>query len=152
MCPIDSPMIPALANRRVFYSPTLNPKMNLDFKYNADGLIPAIVQETGTRRVLMMAWMNRASIERTLETGLMNYWSRSRQKFWQKGETSGHTQRVINWSVDCDRDTLLFEVEQTGGACHTGYHSCFFQPLNRDGSSGKIEEQKVFDPTKTYNN
>ena len=126
--------------------------MNLEFKYNADGLIPAIVQEAGTHRVLMMAWMNRASIEKTIETGLMNYWSRSRQKSWLKGETSGHTQRVVRWYADCDKDTLLFEVEQTGGACHTGYHSCFFQPLNRDGSPGEIEEQKVFDPAKTYSN
>jgi len=125
--------------------------MNLDFKYNADGLIPAIVQETGSSRVLMMAWMNRAALERTLETGLMNYWSRSRQKSWLKGETSGHTQRVMRWYADCDRDTLLFEVEQIGGACHMGYQSCFFQPLNRDGSPGEIEEQMVFDPAKTYN-
>jgi phosphoribosyl-AMP cyclohydrolase len=151
-----SPMIPALANLGLFVSITpgstfkIHP-MNFDFKYNADGLIPAIVQETGSNRVLMMAWMNRAAIERTLETGLMNYWSRSRQKSWLKGETSGHTQRVVRWYADCDRDTLLFEVEQTGGACHTGYHSCFFQPLNRDGSPGEIEEQKVFDPAKTYN-
>ena len=86
-----------------------------------------------------------------METGLMNYWSRSRQKAWLKGETSGHTQRLVRWFADCDKDTLLFEVEQTGGACHTGYHSCFFQPLNRDGSPGEIEEQKVFDPAKTYN-
>ena len=102
--------------------------MNFDFKYNADGLIPAIVQDAATQRVLMMAWMNRASLERTLETGLMNYWSRSRQKSWLKGETSGHTQKVVRWYADCDKDTLLFEVEQAGGACHTGYHSCFFQP------------------------
>ena len=107
--------------------------MQLDFKYNSDGLIPAIVQDAASRRVLMMAWMNRAAIEKTLETGFMNYWSRSRQKPWLKGETSGHTQRVVRWAVDCDRDTLLFEVEQIGGACHTGYASCFFQTLNRDG-------------------
>ena len=125
--------------------------MNLDFKYNADGLIPAIVQETGTQSRADDGMDERASLERTLETGLMNYWSRSRQKAWLKGETSGHTQKVVRWYADCDKDTLLFEVEQTGGACHTGYHSCFFQPLNRDGSPGEIEEQKVFDPEKTYN-
>ncbi len=124
--------------------------MNLDFKYNTDGLIPAIVQETGTGRVLMMAWMNAAAITATLETGFMHYWSRSRQKSWFKGETSGHTQRVVRWSVDCDRDTLLFEVEQTGGACHTGYHTCFFQTLNRDGSPMEITEEKDFDPEKAY--
>jgi phosphoribosyl-AMP cyclohydrolase len=124
--------------------------MNLDFKFNADGLIPAIVQDSASHRVLMMAWMNATSIEKTLETGLMHYWSRSRKKLWLKGETSGHTQRVVRCAVDCDRDTLLFEVDQTGGACHTGYESCFFQPLNRDGSPGEIEEEKVFDPEKTY--
>lgn len=124
--------------------------MNLDFKYNSDGLIPAIVQETGTHRVLMMAWMNEASIARTLETGFMHYWSRSRQKSWFKGETSGHTQRVVKWAADCDRDTLLFEVEQLGGACHTGYQSCFFQAFAADGTALPIAEPKVFDPEKTY--
>ncbi len=124
--------------------------MNLDFKYNADGLIPAIVQDAQTKRVLMMAWMNRESLEKTCESGLMTYWSRSRQKLWLKGESSGHTQRVVRWFKDCDADTLLFEVEQTGGACHTGYESCFFQPLNRDGSPAEIAEQPLFDPAKTY--
>jgi len=124
--------------------------MNLDFKFNADGLIPAIVQEKGTNRVLMMAWMNKSAIERTLETGFMNYWSRSRQKAWLKGETSGHTQRVLRWFVDCDADTLLFEVDQEGGACHTGYASCFYQAFARDGSPQPILEIPVFDPQKTY--
>ena len=101
--------------------------MNTKLKYNADGLIPAIVQDAKTKRVLMMAWMNEASLEATLTTGAMNYWSRSRRKFWMKGETSGHTQKVVRWFADCDADTLLFEVEQTGGACHTGFESCFFQ-------------------------
>jgi phosphoribosyl-AMP cyclohydrolase len=124
--------------------------MNLDFKFNSDGLMPAIVQDSASHRVLMMAWMNAASIEKTSETGLMHYWSRSRKKLWLKGETSGHTQRVVRWAVDCDRDTLLFEVEQTGGACHTGYESCFFQALNRDGSPAEIVEKRVFDPEKIY--
>lgn len=124
--------------------------MNTDFKYNSDGLIPAIVQDASSRRVLMMAWMNAAAIENTLSTGFMHYWSRSRQKSWFKGETSGHTQRVVRWAADCDRDTLLFEVEQKGGACHTGYESCFFQPLNSDGSPGEIAEKPVFDSEQTY--
>ena len=124
--------------------------MNTDFKYNSDGLIPAIVQDASSRRVLMMAWMNAAAIENTLSTGFMHYWSRSRQKSWFKGETSGHTQRVVRWTVDCDRDTLLFEVEQKGGACHTGYESCFFQTLNNDGSPGEIAEKPVFDSEQTY--
>ncbi len=124
--------------------------MNTDFKYNSDGLIPAIVQDASSRRVLMMAWMNAAAIENTLATGFMHYWSRSRQKSWFKGETSGHTQRVVRWAADCDRDTLLFEVEQKGGACHTGYASCFFQTLNSDGSPGEIAEKPVFDSEQTY--
>ena len=121
-------------------------------KLTADGLIPAIVQDAKSHRVLMMAWMNEASLKATLETGLMNYWSRSRQKFWIKGETSGHTQKVVRWSVDCDADTLLFEVEQTGGACHTGYESCFFQNFDLSGAALPINEAKVFDPEKTYGN
>jgi len=129
--------------------------MNLDLKYNSDGLIPAIVQERsgGGRaggRVLMMAWMNRGSIEKTFETGFMHYWSRSRKQLWLKGETSGHKQKVAAWFVDCDRDTLLFEVEQQGGACHTGYQSCFFQELDRDGSPLEISEEKAFDPQTVY--
>lgn len=120
------------------------------FKYNADGLIPAIVQDATTKRVLMMAWMNESSIRSTIETGLMHYWSRSRQKYWLKGETSGHTQKVLRWYMDCDADTLLFEVEQTGGACHTGHQSCFFQELDRNGSPLAVQETKIFDPAKTY--
>jgi len=129
--------------------------MNLNFKFNSDGLIPAIVQQTQNGkpeagRVLMMAWMNQHSIEKTIETGFMHYWSRSRQKLWLKGESSGHTQKVIRWYVDCDADTLLFEVDQEGGACHTGYASCFFQALSRDGSPEEIAEHRIFDPEKTY--
>ena len=119
-------------------------------KYTADGLIPAIVQDAATSRVLMLAWMNATSLQRTVETGLMHYWSRSRQKYWLKGETSGHTQKVLRWAVDCDADTLLFEVEQPGGACHTGYESCFFQAYTPDGSPLEIKEEKLFDPEKTY--
>ena len=119
-------------------------------KYTADGLIPAIIQDYASRRVLMMAWMNETSLGRTLETGFMHYWSRSRKKYWLKGETSGHTQRVVRWAVDCDADALLFEVEQTGGACHTGYESCFFQTFSPDGTPQKVEESKLFDPEKIY--
>jgi phosphoribosyl-AMP cyclohydrolase len=122
--------------------------MNTKLKYNADGLIPAIVQDAKTKRVLMMAWMNEAALQTTLATGAMNYWSRSRQKFWLKGETSGHTQKVVRWFADCDADTLLFEVEQTGAACHTGFESCFFQELDRDGSPVAVLESKIFDPEK----
>lgn len=122
------------------------PKLN----YNADGLIPAIVQDATSRRVLMMAWMNENSLRLTIATGFMHYWSRSRQSFWRKGESSGHTQRVIRWASDCDADTLLFEVEQTGGACHTGFASCFFQAFTPDGTPLEITEQKVFRPDEIY--
>jgi len=119
-------------------------------KWNADGLIPTIVQDASSRRVLMLAWMNATALDATLRTGFMNYWSRSRQKYWLKGETSGHTQRVVRWSHDCDADTLLFEVQQIGGACHTGYESCFFQTFSPEGVAQEISESKVFDPEKTY--
>src|SRR5262249_5519998 len=123
----------------------------LDFRYTADGLIPAIVQDARSpKRVLMMAWMNRASIEKTLETGLMHYWSRSRQKLWLKGETSGHTQRLVRWFCDCDADTLLFEVEQEAGPCHTGHRSCFFQELDFHGQPKPVLEPKVFDASQVY--
>jgi phosphoribosyl-AMP cyclohydrolase len=119
-------------------------------KWNADGLAPAIVQDAKSRRVLMLAWMNATALEATLRTGCMNYWSRSRQKYWLKGETSGHTQRVVRWSHDCDADTLLFEVEQIGGACHTGYESCFHQFFTPAGTPCEVTEARVFDPDKTY--
>lgn len=95
--------------------------------YNSDGLVPAIVQDHDGGQVLMMAWMNRESLERTLETGRTWFWSRSRQEYWCKGETSGDRQYVREAYYDCDGDTLLFKVEQEGrGACHTGEYSCFF--------------------------
>ncbi len=125
--------------------------MNLKFNFNSDGLIPAIVQDAGTKRVLMLAYMNEVSIKQTLQTGLMHFWSRARKQLWHKGQQSGHRQRVIRLFVDCDADTLLFEVEQEGGAaCHTGFASCFFRPINADGSPGEITEEKIFDPEKVY--
>ena len=128
-------------------------------RFNADGLIPAIVQDAGTDggtgavpagRVLMMAWLNRTALESTLATGLMHYWSRSRGKLWLKGESSGHRQEVVEWYRDCDGDTLLFTVRQHGGACHTGYESCFFQRLERDGTPAAIAETPLFDPETVY--
>ncbi len=94
--------------------------------YNEAGLIPAIAQDHRTGEVLMLAWMNREAVARTLETGRVTYWSRSRQAFWVKGETSGHVQELVELRVDCDRDALLLRVRQTGPACHTGAQSCFF--------------------------
>lgn len=102
-------------------------------RWNADGLVPVIAQEIGSGKVLMLAWMNRDSLRQTLTLGEAVYWSRSRQRLWHKGESSGHVQKVINIRLDCDNDTLLIEIEQTGGiACHTGRQSCFFQDL-QDG-------------------
>jgi len=117
-------------------------------KFNEDGLVPAIVQESKSGRVLMMAWMNAQSIDRTISTGKTHFWSRSRKKFWMKGETSGHTQTVRRISLDCDGDTLLIEVEQEGAACHEGYRSCFF----RSYDGGKIVEieKRIVDPEKVY--
>ncbi len=98
--------------------------------WNADGLVPAIAQDAGSGEVLMMAWMNRESLALTVATGQATYWSRSRQALWRKGETSGHTQRVIEIRLDCDADVLLLRVEQAGGiACHTGRRRCFFNRL-----------------------
>jgi phosphoribosyl-AMP cyclohydrolase len=94
--------------------------------YNDAGLIPAIAQDHATGEVLMLAWMNAESVARTLETGRVTYWSRSRQGFWVKGETSGYVQELVELRVDCDRDALLVRVRQTGPACHTGARSCFF--------------------------
>ena len=102
--------------------------------WDAQGLIPAVVQETETGQVLMVAWMSRESLEATRRTGLSHFWSRSRQALWRKGETSGHAQHVDGLYVDCDRDTLLVQVHQDGVACHTGARSCFFSRL--DGLAG----------------
>lgn len=103
--------------------------MNFDpasLKYDANGLIPAIAQDAATGDVLMMAWMNAEAVQRTLDSGKVTYWSRSRQSFWVKGESSGHVQELVDFRVDCDRDCLLVTVNQTGPACHTNRRSCFY--------------------------
>jgi phosphoribosyl-AMP cyclohydrolase len=105
-------------------------KIPPDLKFDEKGLIPAVVQEWKTGEVLMVAYMNAESLKRTVESGLTWYWSRSRQKFWQKGETSGNIQRVKDILYDCDMDTLLIKVEQTGPACHTGKRCCFFRSFS----------------------
>jgi phosphoribosyl-AMP cyclohydrolase len=97
--------------------------------FNADGLIPAIVQDAENGELLMMAWMNKESLELTLSTRIMHYWSRSRQELWRKGATSGHEQTVVSLYADCDQDALLAKVHQKGAACHTGRRSCFFNTL-----------------------
>ena len=100
--------------------------------FDANGLVPAIAQQHDTGEVLMMAWMDRDAVAETMRTGRVCYWSRSRKAPWRKGDTSGHIQRLVDLRVDCDGDTLLAEVEQTGVACHTGRHNCFFRAI-RDG-------------------
>jgi phosphoribosyl-AMP cyclohydrolase len=119
-------------------------------KFNADGLVPAIIQDQATGRVLMMAWMNRASLETTVATGKTHFWSRSRKQFWMKGETSGHTQTVKDIAFDCDGDTLLIQVEQTGAACHEGYRSCFFRSIAKDGATDLVTEAQLQTPDEIY--
>jgi len=119
-------------------------------KWTADGLIPAIIQEQSTGRVLMMAWMNRASLEKTIETGRTFFWSRSRQKFWMKGESSGHVQVVKDIAFDCDGDTLLIQVEQTGAACHEGYQSCFFRSIEGGATTWTVTEAQLQTPDAIY--
>jgi len=104
-----------------------------ELKYDDNGLIPAIIQDIENEEILMMAYMNKASLEKTIDSGKTCFWSRSRQEFWTKGETSGNVQLVKEILYDCDADTLLVKVEQTGtGACHTGNRTCFYRKINKD--------------------
>ena len=119
-------------------------------KFTSEGLIPAIIQEQSTGRVVMMAWMNRASLESTIATGKTHFWSRSRQKFWMKGEESGNTQTVKDIAFDCDGDTLLIQVEQNGPACHEGYQSCFFRSIEGKGDTWKTTEPQRKTPEELY--
>lgn len=119
-------------------------------KFNADGLIPAIVQDASNGRVLMMAWMNRASLEDTIKTGKTHFWSRSRKKYWMKGESSGNTQTVKDIAFDCDGDTLLIQVDQIGAACHMGYRSCFYRSIENGGASDRITEPQLKTPEQMY--
>ncbi|MFC1807748.1 phosphoribosyl-AMP cyclohydrolase [Candidatus Omnitrophota bacterium] len=117
-------------------------------KFDKDGLIPAIMQDYKNKDLLMVAYMNKEAIKKTLETKRCHFYSRSRKKLWLKGETSGHTQKVNSIFVDCDKDCLLIKIEQKGGACHTGYRSCFYRKVTDDGL--KEVGRKVFDPKKVY--
>lgn len=105
--------------------------------FDARGLVPVIAQDATSKEVLMMAWMNAEAVQRTLDTGRVTYWSRSRQAFWVKGETSGNTQELVDFRLDCDRDCLLVMVNQTGPACHTGAPNCFFTAV-RAGDETRI--------------
>nr|WP_230208737.1 phosphoribosyl-AMP cyclohydrolase [Solemya velum gill symbiont] len=117
-------------------------------KYNSDGLVPAIAQQYDSGEVVMMAWMNRAAIEETLETGRVCYWSRSRQAYWRKGESSGQIQKLIEMRFDCDGDALLLKVDQTGPACHTGRRSCFYHKV--DGDRVVIDGEPLINPEELY--
>ncbi|ALK06652.1 MAG: phosphoribosyl-AMP cyclohydrolase [Methanosarcina thermophila] len=119
--------------------------IDFDSLKTENGLILAIVQDHLSKEVLMCAYMNKEALEKTVETGIAHFWSRSRQQLWKKGETSGHVQKVKEIRIDCDMDSLLLLVEQTGGACHMGYRSCFYRKLD-----GKIIGEKVFEPEDVY--
>jgi phosphoribosyl-AMP cyclohydrolase len=118
-------------------------------RWNNDGLVPAIVQDSTNGDVLMMAWMDVEAVKKTVTSGETHFYSRSRKSSWHKGETSGHVQRVESIRVDCDADVLLIRAIQVGGACHEGYRSCFFRRLNPEGVL-EVEGQRVFDPHATY--
>jgi len=122
----------------------------MDFKYDDKGLIPAVIQDAATGEVLMVAYMNQESLKKTLETRKTYFFSRSRNKFWLKGESSGHFQIVKEILTDCDKDTLVIRVEQTGGACHLGYKTCFVNRLDDKGDLSCVTQEKVFDPDAAY--
>ena len=120
-----------------------------EVKWDENGLVPAIAQETSTDKVLTLAWMNRESLAKTAATGEVYYWSRSRKRLWKKGEQSGNVQKVLEIRLDCDEDVVLIKVEQGGGiACHTGRHSCFFQKL--ENGRWVIAEPVIRDPREIY--
>ncbi|MGB9838102.1 phosphoribosyl-AMP cyclohydrolase [Methanothermobacter sp.] len=124
--------------------------LNFRHSINGEDLIIAVAQDHRTGEVLMVAYMNREALERTLETGLAHYWSTSRGKLWLKGESSGHLQRVMDVLVDCDADAVVLKVEQEGGACHTGYRSCFYRSIDGDELRVREDAVRVFDPDEIY--
>lgn len=125
--------------------------VELDFAKDKNGLLPAIVQDAASGEVLMLAYINQKSWDKTLETGKAHFWSRSRQQLWLKGESSGHVQLIRDIFVDCDQDTVVFKVDQLGGAaCHKGYRSCFFRRV--DNGELQTVGERVFDPTVVYGN
>jgi len=130
-----------------------NLEENLEFEpqFDENGLIPAIAQDAETGQVLMVAYMNRESLDVTIQSGYATYFSRSRQKLWKKGEESGHRQKVQQILVDCDQDCLILKVKVDAGQCHVGYQSCFYRALMQN-SGEKLEfiEEKVYDPKQTY--
>ncbi|MDI6828665.1 MAG: phosphoribosyl-AMP cyclohydrolase [Armatimonadota bacterium] len=118
-------------------------------KFDENNLIPAIIQDAETGEVLMMGFMDREAVKRTIIDGKVCFWSRSRKKYWVKGETSGHFQFVKGIYVDCDMDCLLIKVEQIGATCHEGYRSCFFREI-KDGGTLNVISERIFDPEEVY--
>jgi len=123
--------------------------VTLDAKFDDKGLIPAIVQDHESGDVLMVGWMNEAALKQTLETNKATFYSRSRQKMWVKGESSGHVQEVIDARIDCDQDVILLRCKPHGPCCHVGYQSCFYRSVDADGNL-TVNAEKVFDPEKVY--
>lgn len=119
-------------------------------KYDENGLIPAVIQDYKNNEVLMVAYMNDVAVKKTIDTKRAHFYSRSRKKLWLKGESSGHVQKVKEIRFDCDADCLLVKVEQVGGACHTGYRSCFYRKLKDNKGNTAVSGKKMFDPDKVY--
>ena len=117
----------------------------IEINYDERGLVPVIAQDVDSGDVLMLAYANREAIEKTIESGFAHYYSRSRKKIWKKGEESGNVQEIAEVLVDCDEDSILYRVHQTGGACHTGYEKCFYRTID-----GNIVARKLFEPEKVY--
>lgn len=126
--------------------------LNLNFRHEVGGeqLIIAIAQDHDSSEVLMVAYMNREALKKTLNTRKAHYWSTSRNKLWLKGESSGHTQEVQEVLTDCDEDAVLLKVKQNGGACHEGYYSCFFRKIEENGNDLVLVKEKVFEPENIY--
>ena len=126
--------------------------LDLNFRHEVGGekLIIAIAQDYESSEVLMVAYMNKEALMKTLETKIAHYWSTSRNKLWLKGESSGHTQEVQEILTDCDEDAVLLKVKQNGGACHEGYYSCFFRKIHEDDANLEVVKEKVFDPENIY--
>jgi phosphoribosyl-AMP cyclohydrolase len=121
-----------------------------NLKYDANGLVTGVVQDADNGEVLMVAFLNREAVEKTLETGKIHFYSRSRNKMWIKGESSGHTQELVEARVDCDMDCILFRARQNVAACHTGHRSCFYRKLSLPDGSLEVTAERVFDPEKVY--
>ena len=127
-------------------------KLDLNFRHEVgeENLVIAIAQDHVSSEVLMVAYMNKEALMKTLDTGIAHYWSTSRKKLWLKGESSGHTQEVQEILTDCDEDAVLLKVKQNGGACHEGYYSCFFRKINKDSGKLELVKEKIFEPKEIY--